>query len=148
MLIQTHALPLAALCDLWAAVHRNLLLTIGRAERHYLRTVALTIDDDVVSGLLLRKLRTAHIAADAALPASVVRMNSLVEYRVGTDLPRRRRLVHSAGCASGELGITTSEGAALIGLTAGQALLWPSSGGELHEVRVLGVDGQIGADAC
>ena len=148
MLTQTHVLPVAALCDLWANLHDDLDVVIGQAELHYLRTIALACDDDVVSGLLLRKLRRARIVADSSVPAGTVRMNATVEYRFGVEPPCAQRLVHASACPERELGIATSEGAALIGLRAGQAALWPARCGELHELRVLGVDGHKGLAPC
>ena len=60
----------------WSTLHRHLEIAISRDEVHYLRSLALALDDDLVSHLLLKKLRLARILAASDLPPHIVRMNS------------------------------------------------------------------------
>ena len=55
------------LSGIWSALHPNLELTISEDEVHYLTSMALGSDDDLVSHLLLKKLQIARTVAASAL---------------------------------------------------------------------------------
>lgn len=129
------------LSGIWSALHRGVALTISEDEVHYLRSVALACDDDLVSHLLLRKLQVADIVAESALDADIVAMNSFVEYAVDGGPGRFGRLVHPSSLApSYGLSVASLEGAGLIGMRSGQTILWPNLLGSLRGLQVLKVE--------
>lgn len=75
----------------------------------------------------------------AALPADVAAMGSTILYRDGArGTPRRVELVYPshADVALGRISILTPVGAALIGMRAGNAILWPDRDGHLRDIMV------------
>lgn len=118
----------AAVADQWAAMHRDILFAVHDCEVHYLTAIALASADDLVAHLLLKKLKLARkVGNDEA--ASLVRMNSLVEYEDGSGRPRMARLLHpSVRQDPHGVSIASMAGAGLIGLGEGQAIRWPDEG--------------------
>ena len=75
---------------------------------------------------LLRELDRATVMADGALPPDVVRLGSWIEYFDGSaGRTERVKLVGAPqeGEPSG-MSVLTPTGSALIGLSAGQSILW------------------------
>jgi regulator of nucleoside diphosphate kinase len=130
-----------SLCEVWAILHKDTEFRIPESEIHYLTSMGLGSDDDIVSHLLLKKVRLARrIEPDPGQPETVG-MNSFVEYRYDGDKERFCQLVHpSAHIPSYGLSITSLEGAGLIGLSKGQTILWPNHEGKLLELHVLHVE--------
>lgn len=88
--------------------------------------------------LLWRELERAKLAPRAKAPADLVRMGSRVHY---TDLDRREtRLVHvvypDEASVPVFVPVTSSIGAALIGLREGDIFNWTDASGELRTLRV------------
>ena len=83
----------------------------------------------------------AHVLVDSDVPADVVRMYSLVEFEIDGRNQRRVRLVYpaEADISRGKISILTPIGAALIGLTPGQAMKVEGPDGKMHQLRVLSV---------
>lgn len=138
-------LPQPALADslggIWSALHKDVELTISESQVHYLRTMAIMIDDDVTSSLLLRKLRLARIVPAAELPRDTVAMNSFLEYLFDGRPTRFCQLLHPSEHRPGyALPITGSVGAGLIGLRAGQTILWPDEDGTLCDLTAIHVE--------
>ena len=131
--------------EIWSALHRDTDLAVSRDEVHYLRSLALALDDDLVSNLLLKKLRLARILPPADLPANTVRMTSFLELADERGGKCVRQLVHPApdGPAYG-LSVASLLGAGVIGLRAGHSILWPDEEGELRDLRVFRVDNEPG----
>ena len=138
----THQPTLAeSLSGIWSALHSGVELTISEDEVHYLRTMALGSDDDLVSHLLLKKLRLASIVAASGIDKHIVAMNSFVEYAVDGGAKRTCQLVHPSPLTpSYGLSVATLEGAGLIGLRSGQTILWPDLLGGLRDLHVLQVE--------
>ena len=127
-------------CGIWSALHKDVELAIGEAEVHYLRALAVTIDDDTTSCLLLRKLRLARIAPAAEIARDTVMMNSFLEFTFDGQPKRFGQLVHPwVNAPAYGISITTLLGAGLIGLRAGQTILWPDESGSLFDLKVLAV---------
>jgi regulator of nucleoside diphosphate kinase len=101
---------------------------------------ALAMADDLASLLLLKKLKQANrLRRDDPAP-DLVEMNSFVEFRFGGGNRRFCRLLHPSVCdASFDLSIDSRLGAGIIGLRAGQELMWPDDEGFLRELRVIAV---------
>jgi regulator of nucleoside diphosphate kinase len=130
-----------SLSGIWSALHPGVELTISEDEVHYLRTMALGSDDDIVSQLLLRKLQIARIVAASAVDEHIVVMNSFVEYSIDDGPKRLCQLVHPSALApTYGLSVATLEGAGLIGMRSGQTILWPNLLGSLRDLRVLKVE--------
>jgi regulator of nucleoside diphosphate kinase len=92
-----------------------------------------------VSQLLLEEVGRAQLCSRAELPADVAAMGSTILYRDGArGAPRRVELVYPshADVALGRISILTPVGAALIGMRAGNAILWPDRDGHLRDIMV------------
>ena len=130
-----------SLGTVWWALHRDTELVIRESEIHHLKMLALGADDDLVSHLLLRKLQLASVAHGAAVPDSLVALNSFCEFNLDGREPRFCQLVRPSPYAPNYgLSILTLEGAGLIGLRAGQTILWPNGAGALSELHVARVE--------
>jgi regulator of nucleoside diphosphate kinase len=88
------------------------------------------------------EMARASIADAAAIPTSVVKMDSVVEFRSVAGQQRRVELVFpiDADIARGKVSILTPIGMALIGLSAGQSIQWTARNGTLHELTVVSVE--------
>jgi regulator of nucleoside diphosphate kinase len=137
---QQHALPAETLSSDWAQLHARAPFTVNANELHYLKTLAVALDDDVVSLLLLKKLRLAKESAASALPDDLVVMNSILTFAFGGD-ERQCRLAHPSACrGDADVSIASRIGAGLIGLSGGQTVLWPDEDETLRPLRILAVE--------
>lgn len=96
----------------------------------------------VAAKLLLSEIARAQIRRDVLVRDDIVGMNSTVEFR--DEAHGRDRVVQlvypqDADIAAGKVSILTPVGAGLIGLAAGQAILWPDREGEKRVLRILRV---------
>lgn len=91
---------------------------------------------------LLYELDRAIVVKDTALPADVVRLNSIVRYRSTDGRERTVKLVlphdHPRDDAF-RLPVTSMHGAALLGLRPGQVLSWITLDGAANQVEVVQV---------
>lgn len=134
-------LPADSLGSIWSALHACAQILVSRDELHFLRMVALGLDDDLASHLLIAKLKLAKVVeAEEVSPSGIVSMNSFVEFSFDGRACQLRQLVHpSDNPPNYGLEINTLLGVGVLGLRAGQLILWPDSGGrlcDLHVVRV------------
>lgn len=121
----------------WASLNGSTRVALPDGEVHYLTTMALAADDDLVAHLLLAKLRLAARVGNDGAP-EVARTGSLVEFDDGSGAPRLARLMHpGAPDAPHGIGVTTLLGAGLVGLGEGQATLWPDEWGDFHPLTIL-----------
>jgi regulator of nucleoside diphosphate kinase len=136
------------LSELWAALHRQAPIMVADCEVHYLTSIAVALDDDLLSQLLLKKLRLATICGAASLPANVVRMNSYLEFAFDGDEPRFCQLLHPSSASIPQYGLSIASlaGAGLIGLQSGQRILWPGEDGKMHDLMVAEVANCPGLD--
>jgi len=91
---------------------------------------------------LLGELERAQVRPDHRVAATVVGMNSTVDFvDEAHGAARTVRLVYpaEADIAAGKVSVLTPVGAALIGLREGQSIRWPDRGGNLRALRVLKV---------
>ena len=130
------------MAELWAALHKATPLMLAESELHYLKALALSHDDEEMSHLLLKKLRLARVACAATLPASVVRLNSYVDYRHGGGEPCFAQLRHPSAPDMPAYGLSIASrlGVGLLGLEAGQSVLWPDGEERLTALEVLRVE--------
>lgn len=125
-----------------ASARPPLVLSETDAERLSALAMQNEAAHPATAGLLLDEIERAQVRADHRVPADVVGMNSTVEFLdEAHGEPRTVRLVypHEADIAAGRISIMTPVGAALIGLKAGQSILWPDRVGETRVLRILKV---------
>ncbi|KFN48802.1 nucleoside diphosphate kinase regulator [Arenimonas composti] len=91
-----------------------------------------------VAEALEAELVRADVRTPDALPADVVTMNSQVVCVDDAGNSQTVRLVfpNEADAATGKVSVLAPVGAALLGLTAGQAIEWPLPGGRTTRMRV------------
>jgi regulator of nucleoside diphosphate kinase len=146
-LVETADLSPAEIYSLaWARMNEDVRFAVREEQVHYLQTIALSLEDDLASLLLLKKLKLADkLKADAA-PPDLVGMNSYLEFRFGSGNRRFCRLLHRSVCATSfDLSIGSRLGAGVVGLSAGQRIQWPDADGNLRELHVIAVkNGDIG----
>lgn len=119
-------------------------IVIGENERRRVTVAALT---DVVHGsdhmdFLLYELDRARIVPDTQVPPDVVRLGSMVRYRVAPDQERTIKLVMPSEIelpGNYRLAVTSAHGAALLGLKAGAVMNWLDPNGTTHQIEVLQV---------
>lgn len=102
-----------------------------------------------VSALLLAEIDRAAIHAPGDIPPDAVTMNARVEFvdeasRAGGGGGRTVQLVYpgQADIAFDRISILTPVGAGLIGLRAGQSILWPDREGRERRLTIVRVDAQ------
>jgi regulator of nucleoside diphosphate kinase len=110
------------------------------AEAETLTDLALSVERRMpaVSALLLREAERARLHKAARIPTDVITMGSVVEFfDDSSGSTRTVTLVYpsEADIAKGQLSILTPVGAALIGLRAGQSILWPDRCLTVRKVR-------------
>ncbi|MCA0030935.1 nucleoside diphosphate kinase regulator [Mesorhizobium sp. B263B2A] len=90
---------------------------------------------------LLAELERARIVADDWVSAGTVRMGSTVTFKPDTGDRKTVTLVFpgDADISEGKVSILTPIGTALIGLSAGQSIMWTARDGRRHELLVLDV---------
>lgn len=93
---------------------------------------------------LAQELSRAEIVADEECSPDVVRVGSLVSYRDGVSgRDRTVRLVWplEADVNRNRISVLSPVGAALLGMSPGQEIVWPHSVGEPRTLTVLAVHG-------
>ena len=124
----------------WARMNEGVTFAIREDQVRYLQTIALSMDDELASLLLLKKLKLADkLKADE--PAhDLVGMNSYFEFRFGGGNRQFCRLLHPSVCGTSfDLSIGSRLGAGVVGLRAGDTLLWPDERGSPRELHVIDV---------
>lgn len=124
------------------------LPTILIPARDYDRLTALMETADAptpIVDFLTRELRRAEIVADEECSPHVVRIGSLVSYRDGVnDRYRTVRVVWplEADVTHDRISVLSPVGAALLGMSPGQSIVWPRPIGEPRTLTVLAVYGR------
>ena len=96
----------------------------------------------VIAAMLLEEIERAELHEAATLPESAITMGSQIDYideRSGQVLKVELVMPAQANIAEGRISILTPMGAALYGLTAGQAIDWPDLDGRARRIRILRV---------
>ena len=126
-------------------------ITLTRSDHERLGRLAETFAERSpdVADQLFAELDRARIVDDAALRPDIVRMGSTVRFSTDSGEDRTVVLVFpgEADIAEGKVSVLTPIGAALIGLSAGQAIDWPSRDGRIHKLTVESVAPQAAAPA-
>jgi regulator of nucleoside diphosphate kinase len=114
------------------------------AESDMVATLALQAEhrQPVVAAMLLEEIERAELHEPETLPETAVTLGSQVDFvDERTSQVRGVELVlpATANIAEGRISILTPMGAALYGLTAGQAIDWPDLDGHERRIRILRV---------
>jgi len=90
---------------------------------------------------LLAEIERARVVADGWVSSGTVRMGSTVTFKPDSGDRKTVTLVYpgEADISAGKVSILTPIGTALIGLSAGQSIMWTARDGRRHELLVLGV---------
>jgi regulator of nucleoside diphosphate kinase len=119
-------------------------LLLARSERCVLERAAIEglLNAPRLAGALLDELRRAHVIDDEAIGPDVVRLGSRVTFREGPrGDPRTVRLIAPMQVDRGadDASVLSSTGAALLGLRAGQSILWADRVGGEQVLTVVSV---------
>jgi regulator of nucleoside diphosphate kinase len=119
-------------------------ILVGENERHRLAVAAMTDVNQSSDRMdfLLYELDRARIVPDNMLPADVVRIGSIVRYKPFPGEERAIKLVMPEdvdGLGSYRLSVTSTDGAALLGLRPGNVMTWLDADGARRRLRVLRV---------
>ena len=118
-------------------------IRISKSDHARLSAVASTVAarNPEASDELLAELERARIVADGWVSADTVQMGSTVTFKPDTGDAKTVTLVFPGGAdiSEGKVSILTPIGTALIGLSAGQSIMWTARDGRRHERTVLAV---------
>ena len=91
---------------------------------------------------LLYELERASVVAACSIPPNVVRMGSTVVFKTDDGQQTRVALVFpgEADISQGKISVLTPVGAALIGLSEGQSIMWTTRDGRDRQLTVLKVE--------
>lgn len=122
--------------------HARPKVILGETDAERLSALALQMEPSApfAAGLLLGEIDRAEIQPDAIVPADVVQMHSTVAFIDETHGKRRTVLLvfpNEADIGAGKISVVTPVGAGLIGLTAGDEILWPNRDGQERSLRIL-----------
>lgn len=125
-----------------AATRPPITLSETDADRLFVLAEQAELNATGRSNGLLGELMRAQVRPDARVPATVIGMNSTVEFIDDAHgATRTVQLVYpaQADIAEGRISIMTPIGAGLIGLAEGQSIAWPDREGRVRLLRVLKV---------
>lgn len=129
-------------------------ITVSETEEHLLTLLAtgaeLTRRSEDVARTLLSEMERADVMADEAMPENVVRMSSRVEFEIDGGKSRQVELVFpiDANIDEGRISVLTPIGAALIGLSPGQMMMFRGRDGRPHKLRVISVLQPVASSAA
>ena len=119
-------------------------ILVGENEHRRLTAAALTDvghDADRMD-FLLAELDRARLVDDRLLPPDVVRLGSIVRYKLMPGEEQTIKLVLPEGAAGADayrLSVTSPHGAALLGLRPGHIMSWVEPDGRSRRLKVLKV---------
>jgi regulator of nucleoside diphosphate kinase len=128
--------------------HANMLprITVSETEEHLLTLLAMSAEStpgsEDVARTLLSEMERADTVSDSAMPENVARMNSRIEFELDGGSKRQVELVFpiDANIDEGRISVLTPIGAALIGLSPGQLMLFRGRDGRPHKLRIISVN--------
>jgi regulator of nucleoside diphosphate kinase len=119
-------------------------IIISRTDADRLSALAEQMErsSPLATQLLLDEIDRAEIREDHAVPDTVVGMHSIVEFQ--DEAHGKSRIVElvypaEADIGQGRISVLTPVGAGLIGLSAGQTIMWPDRDGHERPIRILKV---------
>ena len=118
-------------------------ILVSQADEKRLTAIATAASQRVpeASAALLSELERADVWPETAMPADVVRIGSIIEFEVddGRRLKVQLVLPENADINARRISVLTPVGAALIGLSPGQAMGWLGNDGKERLLTVLAV---------
>ena len=120
-------------------------IMVSETEEHLLTLLATGAElmrrSQDIARALLSEMERAEVVSDATMPASVVRMNSRIEFEIDGSNRQQVELVfpHDANIDEKRISVLTPIGTALIGLSAGQMMMLRGHDGRPHKLRVISV---------
>lgn len=118
-------------------------ILISTADERRLTAIATAASRLVpeASAALLDELERADVWPETAMPNDVARIDSVIEFEVddGRRLTVQLVLPENADINAGRISVLTPVGAALIGLSPGQAMEWSGNDGKERLLTVLAV---------
>lgn len=113
-------------------------------ESDLVANLALTVEhrQPVVAAMLLEEIERAELHDPSTLPADAVRLGSWIRFRderTGSAHSVQLVLPADANIAEGRISILTPVGAALYGLSAGDAIDWPDIDGNERRITIIEV---------
>jgi len=128
-------------------------IVIGFTDFSRLEVLASSVEKRLpeTAETLLFELGRARLVEDSALPVHVVRMESIVSFKMDSSSENTVQLVYpgNADISKNRISILTPIGAALIGLAVGQSIHWCANDGERRLLTILSVrepsTGMLGA---
>lgn len=113
-------------------------------EADALAELAMNVEERLpqVSELLLNEITRATLHPARRIPDDVVTMHSTVRFideASGRDYTYELTYPQDADISKGRISILTPVGAGLIGLRAGQSILWPDREGHERELKIIAV---------
>jgi regulator of nucleoside diphosphate kinase len=95
---------------------------------------------------LMSEIERATVVEAGSIPSNVVRMGSTVQFTSDDGQHRRVTLVFpgEADISQGKISVLTPVGAALIGLSEGQSIMWTTRDGRDQQLIVLAVEPTAG----
>ena len=118
-------------------------ILISTADERLLTAIATAASRRVpeASAALLDELERADVWPETAMPNDVARIDSVIEFEVddGRRLTVQLVLPENADINAGRVSVLTPVGAALIGLSPGQAMEWSGNDGKERLLTVLAV---------
>ena len=114
-------------------------ITVSSRDLERLEAVLATLPFDAPARTQLQaELDRAEVVEPAQVPPNVVTMNSIVRFRTGDGEVFERTLVYprDAQADGGKVSVLAPVGAAMLGLSVGDAIEWPGPNGAPIAVRV------------
>lgn len=124
-------------------IRRKPTIRISRTDHSRLSMLAAAVAqrNPDISDELLAELDRARVVADGSISTEIAQMGSTVTFTSDTGDARTVTLVFPglADIAEGRVSILTPIGTALIGLSAGQSIMWTARDGRRHALTVQAV---------
>jgi regulator of nucleoside diphosphate kinase len=119
---------------------------VDRERLSGLATAAMERSPEIADELLSEMERATVVAAHS-VPPDVVQMGSTVEFKSSDGRRRSVTLVFpaEADISQGKISVLTPVGAALIGLSEGQSIMWTTRDGREQELTILSVKAAVAA---
>jgi regulator of nucleoside diphosphate kinase len=128
------------------ALRPPLLMSVEDYTRLTALAGVIRIRNPLVARLLLEETDRAEVVPAEQVPADVVALGSVIEFRDAAAGETRRVQVVLPGEAdvdAGRISILSLVGAGLIGLSQGQTIDWPTQDGRLRRLTVSRVEAPV-----
>ena len=137
-------LPAETRSAMWFNLHSDERFGVCSNEVHYFKSLAVALDDDLTSLLLLKKLKLAREYCSVTMPSDIVALNRSFVFAIEGGESHPGRLVHGTSLQRPDAVPTSSRvGIGLLGLRPGQRILWPDEHGRMRGLEVLRVESDL-----